>query len=716
MSMSQNRPLPRKQAPLNGSFVFYYFPSGPWNPFGHVAVGQFKINNLTYHDNKNAPSGYLSYYSGSGLVRDALRYFITEFGIYNNKAFELTVPPCAAEKLKKAIAIFGGLDFGDYTLRNQTCATAVLDFLQNTNTLNPKEKFQFPRPQYIARRVCELVLKKIQTDRYHILQSNLPPLEKIQKLIANDIDRLETNYDEIINNPMKNKKEKIDLLKSLLEKVSEIRLGAEIAYEQIGYKKLLVDFIDYKSKLKDETARNLQECIEALPIEQIQNLHHELIKAARNSLDKGETDLPKERERAISEFSINFAASQRLSIIGDAKMEGMEKIKQLIASDVKRFKAELSNKTTKSPKDLQSELNNLYTMENLLKLFSTTPPDYEKCLAELQKTIAQLKGNTATELSICLEYFPYDKTPKIDSAPLKRLAAKGKVEYEKIRKDQIEKEIKLITDLLKSGDCNNPIREIKKLILLNIERLKIKSNLDKTSTFGMFKNTAVKTNKSQSLEVLNKLFTQDPLDLEACLNTLISAANSDTMKKSSIIDPNKTGELLRLLVDRFPYESLPNIEAKKTYLIKLINIMPDVEKFPEVPAFKKLKDLLVDEPYLDNKSSKDIYHLFSDCKKILEAREGNILGSDEKNKATFNVLLWHWLNEANAVGTNIDAKQESITSKTVRQSFDSEEEEEKEYDTPSTSSISEEEETHDSSSDQEDETVKKFSNNTRNSL
>ncbi len=128
-----------------GSFVFHYYPTGPNNPFGHLAVGDFKIiengSPKDYHDDINSRTGYLAYHGGTGLVREDPGTFMSDYGTYDSNCISFEMPPCSADKLKQAIKTFGELKFEDYSLANKNCATAVWKFLKEAGVFAPENVY-----------------------------------------------------------------------------------------------------------------------------------------------------------------------------------------------------------------------------------------------------------------------------------------------------------------------------------------------------------------------------------------------------------------------------------------------------------------------------------------------------------------------------------------------------------------------------------------------
>ncbi len=469
---------------------------------------------------------------------------------------------------------------------------------------------------------------------------------------------------------------KIELLKKLQIHVREIQSGAEFGHEAIIYENLLMRFIDDKSQLKDETARKLQDCIELLPFEQADpnEKHEKLMRAGRLSQEGKEIELSIDRQRRISEFELDFADLQRRSILNNSSLEGMIKIQQLITNDIERLRATiLHDKTSKAAtifKDEKIKLDKIAVLKNLENIFSNPNPDYAFCLKSLVDAIHSGAGQTASGLAQCLKYFPFEKTPDAEKEPLLQLAAKNEVKYKELRAEQIQREHNFSIEMLKSDDCDNPMTEMQQLIQFNIERLSLQGEVDTVTLSGFFKSSGIKALKKNDMEELNTLFKQDPVNLEDCIKKLILVSQSDEMK-DHFMRKNDTGDLIKLFIKHFPYGKLPTIEAKRSALIALVDNLPDPELMKGIPIFESLIKLLRPgdkadkrQLFLNSRSSKEIYDIYSACEKLLLAVKDKKLDSNAAAKKAFEnlVSIWQANNPYKIIG-ELEEKEGSSTPK-----------------------------------------------------
>jgi hypothetical protein len=387
--------------------LLYYFPGNKKYPFGHVAIG-------VQADKEFAPVGYLSFGMGKGLatskvtgaVTDGNNVYYEEYDIdfsLENKTYKgvhiIALPACSDEVMRNAVREFSQLDRSDYNFFTKNCANAVANFMKNIGCIPKDETFHLPvRPQTIAKRASELALKAIQEKRKEIKSSPDKPLQKIVRLIKNDIDRLQQQikYDDIAHLLFKNKDTKEDKIKALV-KLADLGYEAQLVNSTAAFEEFHNALVSAQS-LSSKTANNIAECLRYFPKDL---LSPDYLKKV-----------------VVKADDVGFYKQERKFILDDDELNELEMVRALIENDMARLQAQIQkDKTTfvGSYKSVEKKEDKISKLTALVLLLDE-PVDYIATLKYLLNlTIEkQMKGETTDNLLQCVERFPYDRLPRIE--------------------------------------------------------------------------------------------------------------------------------------------------------------------------------------------------------------------------------------------------------------------------------------------------------------
>jgi hypothetical protein len=367
--------------------VLYYFPGNKKYPFGHVAIGM-------QADKEFAPVGYLSFGMGKGLatskviglIKSGKDVFEDEYDInfsIENNTYKgvhiIPLPECSDELMRHAAREFSQLDRSDYNFFTKNCANAAVNFMKNIGCIPRDEKFYPPvRPQTIAKRASELLLKKIQISRKEIKSGPEQPLQKIVSLLKNDIDRLQDKVKVLM------------VLANLGHKAQEVNTAE--AYDE--FHKALVA----AQALSSKTAKNIAECLHYFP--------------------KDVLSLGYSSGLVVKSDDVDFYKQERKFILDDDELNELEMMRALVENDAARLQAQIEKdkKTVFGKFKSAEKKENKIDFLNALSLLLEEPVDYPATLTYLLKLTRDkdMKGETTDNLLQCVERFPYDRLPRIE--------------------------------------------------------------------------------------------------------------------------------------------------------------------------------------------------------------------------------------------------------------------------------------------------------------